>query len=274
MTQAVEINPATTDHAEAILALVREAYQRWVPVISREPLPMRVDYREALTRHQIDVLRFENDIIGLIETDLKDDHLWIENIAISPAHQGKGYGKLLLNHAEAKARKANRAALRLLTNGAFDSNIALYQKLGYGITASEPFMGGTTVYMEKQLHPASVDPAYPVEMQLRAYNARDIEAFMPWWAEDCQYYLFPNTLVASGHEDIRVRHIERFKDENLFGRLLSRTVVGDVVVDNETVTRTFPEGIGRVDVICIYEVEGGKIKTARFKIGEPHFEGE
>lgn len=274
MLKTVDITPATTDNAEAILALVRASYQRWVPIIGREPLPMRVDYRDALTKHQIDILTIENDIIGLIETDLKDDHLWIENIAISPAHQGKGYGKLLLNHAETKARKADKAALRLLTNGAFDSNIALYQKAGYVITASEPFMGGTTVYMEKQLHPSCGDLAYPVEMQLRAYNARDIESFMPWWAEDCQYYLFPNTLVASGVDDIKARHIERFKDENLFGRLLSRTVVGDVVVDNETVTRTFPEGIGRVDVICIYEVEGGKIKTARFKIGEPRFEKE
>lgn len=30
--------------------------------------------------------------------------------------------------------------------------------------------------------------AFPVEMQLRAYNARDIDAFMEWWAADYQYY--------------------------------------------------------------------------------------
>ncbi|HBF32243.1 MAG TPA: steroid delta-isomerase [Rhizobium sp.] len=113
--------------------------------------------------------------------------------------------------------------------------------------------------------------AHPVDMQLQAYNARDIDAFMPWWAQNCKYYLFPNTLVASGIDDIRARHVERFRDENLFGRLLNRAVVGDVVVDHETVTRTFPEGVGEVDVICIYEVEDGKIKAARFKIGEPRF---
>ncbi len=27
--------------------------------------------------------------------------------------------------------------------------------------------------------------AYPVQMQLEAYNARNIESFMQWWAEDC-----------------------------------------------------------------------------------------
>lgn len=274
MTKAIHITPATVDNSEAIRTLVRAAYQRWVPVIGREPLPMRVDYREALTKHQIDLLYVNGEIVGLIETVIKDDHVWIENIAVTPAHQGKGYGKLLLQHAEMSAADAGKVTLRLLTNGAFDTNIALYQKTDYRITATEPFMGGTTVYMEKQIDLSSVDPAYPVEMQLRAYNARDIDGFMPWWAEDCHYYLFPNTLVASSHEDIRARHIERFKDDNLFGKLLNRAVVGNVVVDHETVTRTFPQGIGQVDVICIYEVENGKIKTARFKISEPRFDKE
>jgi len=40
------------------------------------------------------------------------------------------------------------------------------------------------------------------------------------------------------------------------------------VVDHETVTRTFPEGPGEIDVLCIYEVEHGKIAKAWFKKGE------
>jgi hypothetical protein len=31
----------------------------------------------------------------------------------------------------------------------------------------------------------------PVQKQLDAYNARDIEAFMEWWSDDCEYYEFP-----------------------------------------------------------------------------------
>ncbi len=48
----------------------------------------------------------------------------------------------------------------------------------------------------------------------------------------------------------------------------SRIVVGNVVVDHETVQRNFPEGRGEVDVICIYEIAEGKIAKAWFKIGE------
>ncbi|WP_426959015.1 nuclear transport factor 2 family protein [Muricoccus radiodurans] len=112
------------------------------------------------------------------------------------------------------------------------------------------------------------DVAHPVRMQLEAYNARDIDAFMQWWADDCQYYAFPSTLLADGAAAIRERHIERFKEPALFGKLLTRIVVGNVVVDHETVQRTFPEGPGEVDVICTYEVERRKIARAWFKMGE------
>ncbi|WP_418136607.1 nuclear transport factor 2 family protein [Agrobacterium sp. El2ro-1b] len=109
----------------------------------------------------------------------------------------------------------------------------------------------------------------PVQKQLEAYNARDIDAFMAWWADDCQYYAFPATLLAGNAAEIRVRHIERFKEPDLYGELLTRVIVGNVVIDHETVTRNFPEGKGEVDVACIYEVENGRIVKAWFKIGEP-----
>jgi hypothetical protein len=112
------------------------------------------------------------------------------------------------------------------------------------------------------------EPAYPVRMQLDAYNARDIDGFMRWWAEDCEYYAFPATLLAKGAAEIRARHVERFREPDLHGALLTRIVVGNVVVDHETVQRNFPEGRGEVDVICIYEIEGGKIAKAWFRMGE------
>jgi putative hydrolase of HD superfamily len=110
--------------------------------------------------------------------------------------------------------------------------------------------------------------AYPVKMQLEAYNARDIEAFMKCWADDCQYYAFPDTLLAQGAAELRERHVARFQEPVLFGTLLSRIVVGTLVVDHETVQRSFPEGPGEVDVVCLYEVEDGRIARAWFRMGE------
>jgi putative hydrolase of HD superfamily len=108
-----------------------------------------------------------------------------------------------------------------------------------------------------------------VQRQLDAYNAKDIDAFMAVWSGDARYFAFPSTLLASGAAAIRARHVERFREPGLFGKLIKRMVAGNVVVDQESVTRTFPDGPGRIDVIAIYEVEHGKIAAAWFKMGEP-----
>jgi hypothetical protein len=115
----------------------------------------------------------------------------------------------------------------------------------------------------------SSHPAHCVQQQLEAYNARDIDAFMQWWAEDCCYYGFPDQLLAKGAAEIRERHLVRFREANLRGRLITRLCVDDLVIDQEVVTRSFPEGPGEVDVIAIYQVESGKISKAWFKMGKP-----
>jgi putative hydrolase of HD superfamily len=112
-----------------------------------------------------------------------------------------------------------------------------------------------------------------VGRQLDAYNARDIEAFMACWAEDAEVYAHPATLLASGAAAIRARHVERFREPDLFGRLLGRMAVGGLVVDREVVTRNFPEGRGQVDVIALYEVVDGRIAKAWFRMGEPVLDG-
>jgi ribosomal protein S18 acetylase RimI-like enzyme len=148
---SVELRPATAQDAAMIRDLARAAYAKWVPVIGREPLPMSADYERAVREHQIDVLSIDGSAVGLIETMLHPDHLWIENLAVRPASQGKSLGRLLLAHVERKAIEAGCAEARLLTNAAFEANVALYTSVGYEIHKREPFMGGTTVHMSKKL---------------------------------------------------------------------------------------------------------------------------
>lgn len=131
--------------------IVRAAYSKWIPVIGREPSPMKADYDEALQKHQFTLLYMDAEIAGLIETTQENDHLWIENVCVLPAQQGRGLGKILLHRAEQMALQAGHSETRLLTNAAFEANIALYQRLGYVITEWEVYLEGTTVYMRKRL---------------------------------------------------------------------------------------------------------------------------
>lgn len=148
----LRFRPARRDDADAIRDLVRAAYAKWVPLIGREPMPMRVDYAVALEEHDFDLLCDGDTLVGLIETEHKPDHLWIENVAVHPDRQGKGLGKKLLKWAEKRAEVAGTGEIRLLTNEAFEANIKLYKKVGYAIDRTEPFhLGGTTVYMSKKI---------------------------------------------------------------------------------------------------------------------------
>ncbi|MEO9901618.1 GNAT family N-acetyltransferase [Nisaea sp.] len=142
---------ALSEDAKAIRTLVCATYAKWVPVIGREPKPMRADYELAVRKHDFALLCIGEEIAGLIETMTRDDHLWIENVAVSPAYQRMGLGRRLLEHAEEIARQSGLSKLSLLTNADFEANVALYEKVGYAVTLREPLMEGTTLYMSKSL---------------------------------------------------------------------------------------------------------------------------
>lgn len=151
MREDLSLLPATAADADAIRALTRDAYAKWVPVIGREPLPMRADYAAAVREHRIDLLRLDGRLVALIEMVPHPDHLLIENVAVAPGFQGKGFGRRLLAHAEQVAASLGHGEIRLYTNQSFAGNLRLYQALGYRVDREEAFMGGLTVHMSKRL---------------------------------------------------------------------------------------------------------------------------
>jgi len=105
-------------------------------------------------------------------------------------------------------------------------------------------------------------PGTVVQQQLDAFNARNIDSLLAVYAEDAEMYEHPATLVARGSAALRARFTIRFQESNLHATLLKRIVSGNTVVDHESVTRTFPEGPGRIELIMIYEVKDGRIARA------------
>jgi len=149
MADAVDLRIAREQDAEAIRGLTRQAYAKWVAVTGREPLPMRVDYTEAVKKHRFDLLYDGGVLAALIETVPDGDHLLIENVAVAPAAQGRGFGKRLLKHAQELAASSGLQGTRLYTNKLFVANLRLYEALGYRIDREEEMNGGIAVHMSK-----------------------------------------------------------------------------------------------------------------------------
>ena len=110
-------------------------------------------------------------------------------------------------------------------------------------------------------------PLAVVQAQLDAFNAKDVEALMRTYAPNAEQFVLHGERLAKGHDELRPRYRTRFEEPELFARLLSRTVIGNIVTDLELITRNFPEGLGTLEMLCIYEVVDGRIQRASFASG-------
>jgi ribosomal protein S18 acetylase RimI-like enzyme len=125
------MRPADAHEAHAILALVRDAYGRWVERLGREPGPMRDDYAQRIAAGEVWVMDVEGELVGLVVLTERPESFLLQNVAVAPAAQGQGYGRRLITFAEDEAKRRGYDELRLYTNVLMGENIALYQHLGF-----------------------------------------------------------------------------------------------------------------------------------------------
>lgn len=149
--QGIAFRKAGAGDAAAVRDMTLAAYARWVAVLGRKPAPMETDFEAAIKTDLIDILEMNGQMVALIQMQANADHLWVENVAVHPDHQGRGLGPILMARAEATARSLGLGELRLLTNVLMVGNLRFYASLGYSETAREPYREGTTVHFAKSL---------------------------------------------------------------------------------------------------------------------------
>ncbi len=150
MNQSFEIRKAEAVAGSTILALVQDAYGKYIERIGRPPLPMADNYDALIGDGVVWVLVRDGKILGVLVLRDNEDHLLLENVAVSPAFQGEGLGRQLLDYTETEARDRGYGEVRLYTNEAMTENIALYKKWGYTETFRESG-GFRRVFMSKRI---------------------------------------------------------------------------------------------------------------------------
>jgi hypothetical protein len=106
-------------------------------------------------------------------------------------------------------------------------------------------------------------PEILAQRQLDAYNAKDIETFVACYAEEVEVYDFPSqTPTMKGRATLRARYGTLFENEALQAALVSRVVIGDIAIDEESVSGLVPDALVRA--VAMYEVTQGLIRRVWF----------
>jgi ribosomal protein S18 acetylase RimI-like enzyme len=146
------IRPARPGEAEALRDVVHAAYRHYIPRIGKPPGPMLDDYAARIADGQAWVLEDAGRIAGILVLEETPEGFLLDNIAVAPEGQGKGYGRALIEFAEAEARRRGFVEIRLYTHELMTENIALYTRIGFVETHRISEKGYDRVYMTKQLN--------------------------------------------------------------------------------------------------------------------------
>jgi ribosomal protein S18 acetylase RimI-like enzyme len=147
----VLIRQAESRDVASITAVVEAAYALYVARIGRNPAPMTADYASLVAAGEVWVGVSDERIVGVLVIRPGDDSLELENVAVEPGSQGRGYGRALVEFTEARARERGVSAVTLYTNEAMVENLQLYPQLGYVETGRGMQDGFRRVFFEKRL---------------------------------------------------------------------------------------------------------------------------
>ncbi len=106
----------------------------------------------------------------------------------------------------------------------------------------------------------------PVEKQLAAYNARELDAFLSCFTDDCVVEDGDGHKLMAGVDQMRDRYRALFGGSPaLHCTIVNRTRIGNYVMDEEHITGRLGTPPGEIrHAVAVYKLRGDKIGHVRF----------
>lgn len=145
------VEPANASDVPAIKPMVAAAYSKYIERLGKLPAAMTADYDELVEAQGLYVLRVGRDVAGSVLLSREGDSIKVSNLVVAPSAQGRGYGRVLMDHAEDIARAQGLPAVTLFTNERMHENIALYTKLGFTEIGRRTEDGFNRVFFRKSV---------------------------------------------------------------------------------------------------------------------------
>lgn len=140
-----------------VLALIHRSFAYMEGVIDPPSSAHRLTVdglRDKATREIAFAAYDEGILAGCAFIELRADHAYLGKLAVDPAHQNAGIGRLLVEAAEKQARHVGLPALELQTRVELTGNHRAFEHFGFreiGRTAHPGFDRPTSITMRKAL---------------------------------------------------------------------------------------------------------------------------
>lgn len=147
------LRPATPDDLPTVQSLVDAAYAPHARRMGQKPGPMLDDYAALIDSGCVTVAEQNGTIVALVVLIDQPEFLLLDNIAVSPDHQGNGTARALMTYAEDQAIARGYPEIRLYTHVSMVENHAIYRHFGYQELYRVTEHGLSRVYFGKPIQP-------------------------------------------------------------------------------------------------------------------------
>ncbi len=152
MSKHLEVRRAQAKDEPVVSQCAEEAYEQYVAAIGKKPAPMVANFASLIaSEHLYVAVDLDGHLLGFIVFFQKDDHMFLENVAVRQDATGRGVGKRLIAFCEEIAKDANLGSVKLYTNEKMTANLSLYPHLGYQETERRREDGFNRIFFEKKI---------------------------------------------------------------------------------------------------------------------------
>jgi ribosomal protein S18 acetylase RimI-like enzyme len=144
-----EVRRAVPADLPAIKAIIEAAYAKYRTRMDKPPAPLLRDYGPSIADGTTWVIG--DPIAAVLTLYPREDHLYVENVAVDPGAQGQGLGRILMEFAERQAADSGFRRMALVTHEAMTENQAIYVHLGYVEVERRVEDGYRRIFMQKVL---------------------------------------------------------------------------------------------------------------------------
>ncbi|MCA0042990.1 GNAT family N-acetyltransferase [Celeribacter litoreus] len=149
---SITIRSAGPKDADAVSALVRDAFAIYTPLIGKPPAPVFYDYMQLIETGRVTLCMDDQTLLGIVYIYFEEDGAaMLDVLAVSEAARGRGVATRLVTEAEHQARQAKAGEMKVYTNAVMTGPQVMYPKLGYTETHRGESDGYSRVHYSKAL---------------------------------------------------------------------------------------------------------------------------